>query len=127
MDRGELAAIFVGGAAGAVLRGGLVEAFGEGTAGWPWVTFAANVLGALLLGYVVAGPHDRPLSYRLPLLGTGFCGALTTFSTMQVELLGMLDARHYAMAAAYGAGSVLAGLLGVHLATEMVRPARART
>jgi fluoride exporter len=129
VDRGELGAIFLGGAAGALLRAGLVEAFGDGAPSWPWATFAVNVLGAFLLGYFVTRLGERlPLStYRRPLLGTGFCGALTTFSTMQVELLRMLDADRYAMAAAYGVGSVVAGLLGVHLASAMVRRLRLRT
>lgn len=129
MDRSELGAIFLGGAAGALLRAGLVEAFGEGAPSWPWVTFAVNVVGAFLLGYFITRLQERlPLStYRRPLLGTGFCGALTTFSTMQVELLRMLDAERYAMAAAYGVGSILAGFLGIHLASAMVRRLRVRT
>ena len=129
MERSELKAIFLGGAAGAVLRAGLVEAFGDPGASWPWVTFTVNVVGAFLLGYFVTRLQERlPLStYRRPLLGTGFCGALTTFSTMQVELLRMLDADRYAMAVAYGAGSVVAGFLGVHLASAMVRRLRLGT
>lgn len=129
MDRGELGAIFLGGAAGAVLRAGLVEAFGDGAPSWPWVTFAVNVVGAFLLGYFITRLQERlPLStYRRPLLGTGFCGALTTFSTMQVELLRMLDTDRYAMAAAYALGSVLAGFLGIHLASAMVRRLRLGT
>jgi CrcB protein len=66
-----------------------------------------------------------PLSaYRRPLLGTGFCGALTTFSTMQLELLGMLDAGRTALAAAYAAASIAAGFLAVTVATNLVRRAR---
>jgi CrcB protein len=124
-----LGAIFLGGAAGALLRAGLVEAFGDGAPSWPWVTFAVNIVGAFLLGYFITRLQERlPLStYRRPLLGTGFCGALTTFSTMQVELLRMLDADRYAMAAAYGLGSILAGLLGIHLAGAMVRRLRMGT
>lgn len=128
MDRGELGAIFLGGALGGVLRAGLVEAFGDAAPGWPWVTFAVNVAGSFLLGYFVTRLQERlPLStYRRPLLGTGFCGALTTFSTMQVELLRMLDAGRYGIATAYLLASVAAGLLGVHLASAMVRRLRLR-
>ena len=61
---------------------------------WPWATFAANVAGTLLLGYCVTRLQERlPVSaYRRPLLGTGLCGAFTTFSTMQLEVLRMLGA-----------------------------------
>jgi CrcB protein len=126
LDRRELLAIFAGGAAGALLRAGLTREFGDAAPGWPWVTFAANVLGAFLLGYFITRLQERlPLStYRRPLLGTGFCGALTTFSTMQIELLKMLDAGRLALACGYGLGTIAAGFAGVHVATALVRRPR---
>jgi CrcB protein len=126
VDRRELAAIFVGGFAGALARAGLVEALPHSATQWPWPTFIANVAGALALGYFVTRLQERlPLSaYRRPLLGTGFCGALTTFSAMQVELLRMLDEHEYGLAAAYSTASVAAGLAAVALATNLVRRAR---
>ncbi|MGN6816171.1 MAG: fluoride efflux transporter CrcB [Solirubrobacterales bacterium] len=128
IDRRELGAIFVGGAAGALIRAGLVEAVGGGAPAWPWVTFGVNVVGAFLLGYFVTRLQERlPLStYKRPLLGTGFCGALTTFSTVQVELLKMLDAGRVGVAVGYLAGSLLAGYAGVQLASAMVRRLRLR-
>jgi CrcB protein len=125
-DRRELGAIFLGGMAGALVRAGLVEAVGDGAPGWPWVTLGVNVAGAFLLGYFITRLQERlPLSsYKRPLLGTGFCGALTTFSTMQVELLKMLDAGRIGVAAGYVAGSLLAGYAGVQLASAMVRRLR---
>jgi CrcB protein len=125
-DRQELLAIAVGGAAGAVLRVALARTYTSGTASWPWVTFAVNMAGALLLGYAVTRLQERlPLSaYRRPLLGTGFCGALTTFSTMQLELLRMLDAHRYGLAAGYAAASIALGYVCVHVASALVRRVR---
>ena len=55
-----------------------------------------------------------PLSqYRRPLLGTGLCGALTTFSAMHLELVRMIDADRWALATAYAAASILAGFAAV--------------
>lgn len=125
-DGRELAAIFAGGAIGALARVALDQVAVPAPAHWPWATFSANVLGAFLLGYFSTRLQERlPLSsYRRPLLGTGLCGALTTFSTVQVELLQMLDADRYALAAGYAAASVAAGYACVHLATAAVRRVR---
>jgi CrcB protein len=85
-------------------------------------------VAAFLLGYFVTRLQERlPLSsYRRPLLGTGFCGGLSTFSTMQVEILKMLSAHAWMLAAAYTAVSVAAGYAAIHLATAMVRRVRVR-
>lgn len=126
VDRGELGAIFVGGMAGAMLRAALARAFPDAAGRWPWTTFAINITGAFLLGYLVTRLQERlPLStYRRPLLATGFCGAFTTFSTMQLELLRMLDRHHYVLAAIYAGASVLAGYLSICIATSLVRRVR---
>lgn len=85
----------------------------------PWGTLAVNAAGSLVLGATAGGvaaaggPH-----WLLTLVGTGFCGALTTFSTLQLELLRMLDGAHYALAAAYAIVSVVAGLAAITLATK---------
>jgi CrcB protein len=125
-DRREVAAILAGGALGALLRVLLVQTGEAGGPAWPWATFAANVLGALLLGYFATRLQERlPLSaYRRPLLGTGLCGALTTFSTVQLELLAMLDGDRYGLAAGYATASIAAGYAGTHLATAATRRVR---
>jgi CrcB protein len=125
-DPREVAAILAGGAIGALLRTGLSQAFPPDPGGWPWVTFTVNVTGAFALGYFVTRLQERlPLSaYRRPLLGTGFCGALTTFSTIQVEVLAMLDAHRYATALAYVGTTVALGYLAIVLATAIVRRTR---
>jgi fluoride exporter len=126
LDGRELAAIFVGGFAGAVARAELLEALPFRVGSWPWATFIVNVVGAFLLGYFMTRLQERlPVSaYRRPLLGTGLCGGLTTFSTMQLELLRMLDADQVGLALAYALASVTAGFLAVAVATNLVRRAR---
>ena len=126
VDGRELAAVFAGGILGALARASLVDAFPHARGGWPWVTFAVNIAGAALLGYLVTRLQERlPLSaYRRPLLGSGFCGALTTFSTMQVELLQMLDRGRLALALVYAGTSIVAGFAAVHVATKLTRRVR---
>jgi fluoride exporter len=126
LDRRELAAIFVGGAIGACARTGLVTLAPAHPGQWPWATFAVNIVGSVLLGYFVTRLQERlPITaYRRPLLGTGFCGALTTFSTFQLELLRMLDRGDIALALAYGAASLAFGFAGVAVGTAIVRRAR---
>lgn len=121
-----MAAIFAGGVVGALLRVALLQTHAGAAPGWPWVTFAENILGTFLLGYFATRLQERlPLSaYRRPLLGTGFCGAFTTFSTMQLELLNMLDAGRTALAAGYAAASLLTGYLAVSLGSAVVRRVR---
>jgi fluoride exporter len=125
-DRRELAAIFAGGAIGALLRVWLGEHYTGAADAFPWVTFAINVSGTVALGYFVTRLQERlPLStYRRPLLGTGFCGAFTTFSTMQVEIFKMLEHDRYGLAAIYAVASVLAGYLAISIATAAVRRVR---
>ncbi len=128
-DRRELAAVFVGGFVGTVARAELVAAVPGRPGQWPWATFAVNLTGAFLLGYFTTRLQERlPLSsYRRPLLGTGLCGGLTTFSTMQVELLRMLDRSQFGLAVSYALVSVSAGFVAVALATNVVRRARVTT
>lgn len=125
-DLRELLAIFAGGIAGALARVALSRLPVAGAPSWPWITLAVNLGGAFALGYFVTRLQERlPLStYRRAALGTGLCGALTTFSTMQVELLRMIDAARWGEAAAYAAVSLVGGYAAIHLASAMVRGAR---
>jgi CrcB protein len=122
-DGRELAAVFVGGAIGTLARAGLATLAASEPGRWPWPTFIVNIVGAFLLGYFATRLLERlPVSsYRRPLLGTGLCGGLTTFSTMQVETVRMLERHHYGLAIGYTVASIAAGLLAVYVATAMVR------
>lgn len=118
-----LGAIFVGGALGALARAGLTEGLPHESGSWPWSTFVANVAGAALLGWTATRLAERlpPSTYRRPFVGTGFCGALTTFSTLQLELVRMLEDGHVPLALGYAATSLALGLAAVWLTTALVR------
>ncbi|MEE9243522.1 MAG: fluoride efflux transporter CrcB [Mycobacterium sp.] len=127
-DHRELAAVFAGGALGTLARAGLDELAAPDLGQWPWPTFTANIVGAFVLGVFITRLLERlPVSsYRRPLLGTGFCGGLTTFSTMQVETLRMLEHGYYGLAVGYIASSIVGGLFAVYLGTAAVRRVRIR-
>jgi CrcB protein len=114
-------AVMLGGAAGAWCRyavGHWADRF-HAIQTFPWHTFAVNVLGSFVLGLVAVWYRDRPA--WLLLLGTGFCGGFTTFSTFSVELVTMLEKGRTAAAVAYAGGSVAAGIIGAIVAMRMAR------
>lgn len=125
-DYRELAAVFAGGALGALARTALSTLGANDPASWPWPTFTVNMVGAFLVGYFTTRLLERlPVSdYRRPLLGTGLCGGLTTFSAMQVETLKMIEHGHWVLAASYTITSIVLGFAAVHLATAFVRRVR---
>lgn len=73
------------------------------TTGFPWGTFAVNAVGSFVLGLVTGAAADP---WVLALVGTGFCGALTTYSTFGWETVHLSRP----LAVANAVGSVLAGL-----------------
>jgi len=121
-----LGAIYAGGVIGALGRVGLSEALPHGVDAWPWATFIVNMVGAALLGWFVTrlGELLPPSTYRRPFLGTGICGALTTFSTLQLELFKMLEGGYVGLAVAYIAATLIGGFACVHLGTVATRRAR---
>ena len=125
-DGRELAAVFAGGAIGTLARAGLEALAAPDPGHWPWPTFIVNIVGAFLLGFFVTRLLERlpTSSYRRPLLGTGLCGGLTTFSTMQVETIKMLEHRHYGLAVGYTLASIAAGLVAMYVATALTRRVR---
>lgn len=128
-DRVEIAAVFAGGVVGAVMRAALADNWMHDPAAWPWATFLVNVAGAFVLGLVgavfIRGP-GRPGVPRA-LLGTGLCGALTTFSTLQVEVVLMLRDGAVGLAAGYAGASLAAGLAAVWAGDRLVQARRADT
>ena len=110
--------VFLGGGAGSLTR----YLMGLGLARWsqhfPTGTFVVNVLGSLLLGFLFGFAyahefrHERELTL---LLGTGFLGGFTTFSTFELEGFSLLTNGHAAAGTAYLLGSVAAGLAAAAL------------
>jgi CrcB protein len=126
-DYRALAAVFAGGVVGTLARDVLTIVMPAPAATcWPWSTFTANIAGAFLIGYFTTRLLERlPVSsYRRPFLGTGVCGGFTTFSTMQVEILAMVQHHKYVLAVSYTVVSITLGFLAVYIATAAVRRAR---
>lgn len=117
--------VAAGGALGAVLRAlvamWLASAAVRGE--FPWATLSVNALGTAILAVLAAlGVSGRAVSTDLQLLvGTGFCGALTTFSTFAVEIVLLARAGAVGTAIVYGAASLVSGLAIVLTVFRLVR------
>lgn len=100
------------GAAGAVTRF-LVDA--EVKRRWPttfpWATFGINVTGSLLLGILVGAVlfHDQPAAWQI-VVGTGFCGGYTTFSTASFETVRLVQQNARGQALLNALGSLIASV-----------------
>jgi fluoride exporter len=122
---GVLAVIAVGGAAGTLGRAALAYALPPSSNSFPWATFIANMVGSLALGLIVVAALERvaPSRYFRPLLATGLCGGLTTFSTFVVETDLLVKNGHIGIAAVYVAVSVVTALAVVRVGMLLARAA----
>jgi CrcB protein len=118
--------VLLGGAVGAPLRY-LTDLYIQSRHDslFPWGTFTVNVAGSALFGFLAAAAAASALpSWALTLAGTGFCGALTTFSTFGFETVRLLEERATAAALLNAGLSLVVGLLaaigGWALADAMV-------
>ncbi|OHB26516.1 MAG: camphor resistance protein CrcB [Phenylobacterium sp. RIFCSPHIGHO2_01_FULL_69_31] len=117
--------VAAGGATGAVARYLLgVQAMRSLGGGWPYGTFAANILGGLLMGLLAGvlamrGGADQE-KWRL-LLGVGVLGGFTTFSAYSLEVALMIERRAYGQAALYSLGSVLLSVLALFAGLLLMR------
>jgi CrcB protein len=110
-----MAAVATGGALGAMARYELGLAHPTRSGTFPLTTFAINVSGALVLGFLVTLIIERwpPTTYLRPFAGTGFLGAFTTWSTFMVDADLLVRRGDVGLAAVYTVASVTAGLAAV--------------
>jgi fluoride exporter len=99
---------------GSLARYGLGVAFPHGAAGFPWATFAVNVVGCGLIGVLMVC-IDQLGAHRLvrPFLGVGVLGGFTTFSTYVVEVQEAVAAGAARLGLAYLGGTLVAALVAV--------------
>lgn len=111
----SFALVFFGGAAGTLTRHGINE-WAASDRLFPFATMAVNITGSCLLGLVLtavalrSGTDEHRRRLRL-LIGTGFLGGYTTYSTLAVETDQLLRDGHGWIALTYIAGSAVLGLL----------------
>lgn len=108
--------VALGGVAGATARWAIVATVAAG-ADFPWPTLLVNVVGCFVVGMLARAGRTTVL-----LVGLGFAGGLTTFSTFSVELAGLVRDGEGPLALSYGAASLVLGtaavVAGRHLAPE---------
>jgi CrcB protein len=133
LDLRRLSVVVVGGFAGGLARDEVVTHWSTKAGHFPWPIFVVNTAGAFVLGVLVIVVLDvlAESHYLRPLIGAGFCGALTTFSSVAVTTDQLLRHHHVATGLGYVLGSLAAGLVAAALGALAARslpptPARRR-
>jgi fluoride exporter len=121
-----LLSVFVGGCAGGLARYAVTSTF-PGKDGFPWSTLGVNLTGAFLLVLLLVLAIDvlPPSRYLRPALGSGFCGAYTTFSAVTVSTSELVRDGSTGLAMGYLtaslAGGVAAGVVGLVAGRSVVQ------
>jgi CrcB protein len=115
--------VFIGGGFGSVLRFLVGKYLNNAETGIPYGTFAANILGSLLIGIVLglAAKNDSLSPNQTLFLATGFCGGFTTFSTFAYENHVFLKSGDFTSFAFYTIASFVVGFLAVFLGLYLVK------
>lgn len=124
---GVLAAVFIGGCVGGLARYEFTASWTAPAGAFPWAIFVINSSGAFALAVLLVLVNDAmpPTTYLRPLLGTGFCGAWTTFSSITAGADQLIAHGAAGTGAAYVLCSAVGGLgaagLGLVLTRAVVR------
>jgi len=119
------AAVAAGGALGAVSRAFVIEIVERSGFDPLWATLTVNLVGSLLLGFLV-GWHSgraRSSSYLIPFVGIGMFGAFTTFSLFSTEVFGLLRSGDWLTALVYAGGSIGLGFVFAFVGIRVGRSA----
>lgn len=113
--------VFIGGGTGSIARYLLGKLINDPSSGVPYGTFAANILGSLIIGLILgwALKNDTLNSNTTLLLATGFCGGFTTFSTFAYENHVLLKSGDFMTFALYAIASFAIGILAVFGGMEL--------
>ncbi len=119
----QLLLVFLGGGFGSSLRYLLAKYLNSGTTGIPYGTFAANILGSLLIGIILgmAAKNEAISEQHTLLLATGFCGGFTTFSTFAYENHVFLKSGDFMTFFLYTIASFVIGFAAVFLGMYVVK------
>jgi CrcB protein len=119
----QLLLVFVGGGFGSVLRFIIGKWLNNSENGIPYGTFAANIIGSLLIGIILglAAKNETLSQSQTLLLATGFCGGFTTFSSFAYENHVFLKAGDFTSFAIYTIASFVIGFLAVFLGLYLVK------
>jgi CrcB protein len=112
--------VFAGGGAGSLLRYSLGFMLPRQADGFPWATFAANVMACIVIALVAYVFKERLQTMGTLLLATGFCGGLSTFSTFSFETVELINRGLFSTALLYIFSSLILCLLTVLAISRMV-------
>lgn len=119
-----VALVAAGGVLGTAARYGVGEALPHRSGQWPWSTLVVNLVGAFVLGFLLElllrhGPDTGVRLVARLGIGTGFCGAFTTYSALATDTVLQLDRGSTLTGLVYAVGSVALGLLATVAGLEL--------
>lgn len=119
----QLILVFIGGGIGSVLRFIIGKWLNSTSDGIPYGTFAANIVGSVLIGIILglAAKQNSLSPSQTLFLATGFCGGFTTFSTFAYENHVFLKSGDFTSFAIYTIGSFIIGFLAVFFGMFLVK------